>query len=184
MEELENKNKEDLKKLLKEYSLKFGDFVLASGKKSKYYFDSKLTTLLGMGAYLTGYCLMDMIEENHIEAEGIGGMTLGADPIVTAVAIESYRRGKELNAFIVRKEEKGHGTKKWIEGVAEEGERVIIVDDIVTTGASTMKAVIRAEEIGLRVVAIVALVDREEGGREALSAYPFFPLFKKNDLMD
>lgn len=176
---------ERLKALLKERSLKTGDFVLASGKRSKYYFDSKLTTLTSEGAYLTARCFLEVIRREGIEARAIGGMTLGADPIVSAVAALSHREGPSLDAFIVRKEEKGHGTMKWIEGPVEPGMRAIIVDDVVTTGGSTLKAVEKAEEFGLKVVAIVALLDREEGGTEALSArFPFFPVVRRSEIFE
>lgn len=177
-------DREKLKNLLKEKSLKIGDFVLASGKRSNYYFDSKLTTLTAEGAYLTGKCFFDVVANEKIEADYIGGMTLGSDPIVTAAALVSRIEGKPIDAFIVRKEEKGHGTKKWIEGPAETGRRTIIVDDVVTTGGSTFKAIEKAEEFGLKVIAVIALLDREEGGGEALSAkYPFYSIVKKSEIM-
>jgi orotate phosphoribosyltransferase len=177
-------DREKLRNLLKEKSLKTGDFILASGKRSSYYFDSKLTTLTAEGSYLTGKCFFDIIVEAKIDAELIGGMTLGSDPIVTAAALVSRIEGKPVDAFIVRKEEKGHGTQKWIEGPAEKGQRTIIVDDVVTTGGSTFKAIEKAEEFGLKVVAVIALLDREEGGGEALSAkYPFYSVVKKSEIM-
>jgi len=177
-------DREKLRNLLKEKSLKTGDFILASGKRSNYYFDSKLTTLTAEGSYLTGKCFFDTIVEAGVKADLIGGMTLGSDPIVTAAALVSRIEGKPIDAFIVRKEEKGHGTQKWIEGPAEPGRSAIIVDDVVTTGGSTFKAIEKAEAFGLKVVAVIALLDREEGGGEALSAkYPFFPIVKKSEIM-
>lgn len=176
--------RERLKELLKKNSLKFGDFILASGKKSNYYFDSKLTTLTAEGAYLTGKCFFKIIVENKIEAEYIGGMTLGSDPIVTSVALVSKIEGKPIDAFIVRKEPKTHGTKNFIEGLIEEGKRTIIVDDVVTTGGSTLKAIEKAEEAGLKVVAVICLLDREEGGGEEISKrYPFYSVIKKSEIM-
>lgn len=177
-------DREKLKELLKKHSLKFGDFTLVSGKKSAYYFDSKLTTLTAEGAYLTGKAFFSAIVDNGIEADLIGGMTLGSDPIVTAVALVSRIEGKPIDAFIVRKEAKGHGTQNWLEGLVEKGKRTIIVDDIVTTGGSTFKAIDKAEEFGLKVVAVIALLDREEGGGEAIAAkYPFYPIVKKSEIM-
>ncbi len=175
--------RERLKELLKTLSLKTGDFLLASGRRSKYYFDSKLTTLTAEGAYLTGRCFLDVVKEKNIAAEAIGGMTLGADPIVSVVAALSQREGRPLNAFIVRKEPKGHGTMQWIEGPVKSGQKVIIVDDVVTTGGSTLKAIERSEEFGLEVVAVMALLDREEGGTEVLSGnYPFYPVTRRTEI--
>ena len=175
--------RERLKELLKKLSLKTGDFLLASGRRSKYYFDSKLTTLTAEGAYLTGRCFLDVIAEKKIVADAIGGMTLGADPIVSVVAALSQKEGRPLDAFIVRKEAKGHGTMKWIEGPAKPGQKVIIVDDVVTTGGSTLKAIERAREFGLEVVAVMALLDREEGGTEALSKeYAFYPVTRRTEI--
>lgn len=176
--------RERLKKLLKLNSLKFGDFVLTSGKKSNYYFDSKLTTLKAEGSYLIGKTFFEIIVKNNIEADLIGGMTLGSDPIVTSVALISYIEGKPIDAFIVRKEPKGHGTNNFIEGFVEKGKKAIIVDDVMTTGGSTFKAIERAEEYGLKVVAVIVLLDREEGGGEEISKrYPFYSVIKKSEIM-
>lgn len=176
-------DRERLKELLKTRSLKTGDFLLASGRRSKYYFDSKLTTLTSEGAHLTARCFLEVIRREGIEAQAIGGMTLGADPIVSAVAALSHVEGPPLDAFIVRKEPKGHGTLRWIEGPVSPGQKVIVVDDVVTTGGSTLKAVERAQEFGLEVVAVMALLDREEGGTEALAArFPFFPVTRRTEI--
>ena len=178
-----SEERERLKVLLKERSLKIGDFLLASGKRSKYYFDSKLTTLTSEGGYITARCFLDVIRREKIDAQAIGGMTLGADPIVSAVAALSNVEGPKIDAFIVRKEEKGHGTMKWIEGPVQPGMKVIIVDDVVTTGGSTLKAIDKALDFGLQVVAVIALLDREEGGTETLSAkYPFFPVTRRTEI--
>lgn len=175
--------RERLRELLKTLSLKTGDFLLASGRRSKYYFDSKLTTLTAEGAYLTARCFLEVIAENNIAAEAIGGMTLGADPIVSAVAALSQKEERPLDAFIVRKEPKGHGTMQWIEGPVKPGQKVIIVDDVVTTGGSTLKAIERAKEFGLEVVAVMALLDREEGGTEVLSRdFPFYPVTRRTEI--
>ncbi len=174
---------ERLKELLRSRSLKRGDFLLASGRRSSYYFDSKLTTLTAEGAWLTALCFLDVIREKSILAEAIGGMTLGADPIVSTVAALSHDAKTPLDAFIVRKEEKGHGTKRWIEGPVKKGQRVIMVDDVVTTGGSTLKAIDRAKEFGLEVVAVMALLDREEGGTEVLSRdYDFYPVTRRSEI--
>jgi orotate phosphoribosyltransferase len=178
-----SQDRDRLKELLKTRSLKIGDFLLASGRRSKYYFDSKLTTLTSEGAYLTARCFLDVIRDKDIRAEVIGGMTLGADPIVSAVAALSHAEGPALDAFIVRKEAKGHGTMQWIEGPVKPGQRAIIVDDVVTTGGSTLKAIEKAQEFGLEVVAVMALLDREEGGTETLSArFPFHPVTRRSEI--
>lgn len=177
-------SRERLKELLKEHSLMFGDFTLVSGKKSKYYFDSKKTTLLPEGAYLTAAEILKTLRDNEIRADAIGGMTLGADPIVCPVAALSQIEGAPLRAFIVRKEAKGHGTGRQIEGNLEPGSRVVVVDDVVTTAGSTLRAIEAVKEAGHEVVAVICLVDREEGGTEKLSKYPYFPLFRRSEIFD
>ncbi len=171
-----------LLQLLKEHSLLFGEFILKSGKKSNFYFDARLTTLLPEGAYLVAKEILRIIEENKIQADAIGGITLGADPIVSAVAAISYVEGKPLPAFIVRKDPKGHGMKKRIEGKVKEGARVIIVDDVVTTAGSTLSAIEAAKEAGFEIIAVICLVDREQGGTELLKPYNFFPIFRRSEV--
>jgi len=177
-------DRDRLKQLLREHSLMFGDFTLVSGRKSKFYFDSKKTTLLPEGAYLVAAEVLRMLESNNIEADAIGGMTLGADPVVCPVAALSHAAARPLRAFIVRKEAKGHGTGNQIEGNLEPGCRVVIVDDVVTTGGSTLRAIEAAENAGLRVVAVLCIVDREEGGKEKLSSWPFFPMFNRVEIFE
>lgn len=176
--------REQLRQLLKKESLMFGDFTLASGKKSPFYFDSKRTTLLPEGAWLTARQVLAIVREREIRADAIGGLTLGADPIVCPVAALSHVDGPALRAFIVRKEAKEHGTGRRIEGVLAPASRVIIVDDVVTTAGSTMKAIEAAEEAGHKVVAVICLVDREEGGAAKLAAYPFYPIFKRSEIFE
>jgi len=179
--------KERLLNLLREKSLKLGRFTLVSGQTSNYYFDSKFTTLDPEGAYLTARLMLQELKERSVEAEAIGGLTLGADPIVSAVAAVSFAQPgiyKPVRAFIVRKEPKKHGTQRFIEGYEPEaGTPVIIVDDVCTTGGSTLKAIRSAEDAGMKVVAVLCLVDREQGGREALEGYSFYPLFTAGDLL-
>jgi len=176
--------REQLRQLLKAESLMFGDFTLASGKKSTFYFDSKRTTLLPAGAWLTAREVLRIVRKEGIQADAIGGLTLGADPIVCPVAAMSHVEGPALRAFIVRKEAKEHGTGRRIEGQLEPASRVIIVDDVVTTAGSTIKAIEAAEEAGHTVVAVICLVDREEGGAAKLAAHPFFPIFRRSDIFD
>ena len=175
-------DRERLLELLREHSLMFGDFTLASGRTSRYYFDSKRTTLLPEGAYLTAREVLRTLRESRIQADAIGGITLGADPIVCPVAALSHLEGPPLRAFIVRKEAKEHGTGRKIEGDLPPGSRVVVVDDVVTTAESTLKAIFAATEAGFHVVAVVCLVDREEGGTERLSRWPFFPVFRRAEI--
>lgn len=174
--------KERLGELLREHSLMFGDFTLRSGKKSRYYFDSKRTTLLPEGAYLTAREMLRTIRAHGVQADAIGGMTLGADPIVCPVAALSHIEGPPLRAFIVRKEAKEHGTGRQIEGILEPGSRVIVVDDVVTTAGATLRAIEAVEAGGYDITAVLCLVDREEGGTEKLSRWPFYPLFRRSDI--
>ncbi|GAB4252533.1 MAG: orotate phosphoribosyltransferase [Acidobacteriota bacterium] len=183
-----DQERERLLAILREKSLKLGNFTLVSGQRSHYYFDSKFTTLDPEGAYLTARLVLAEIRKQGIDVEAIGGLTLGADPIVSAAAAVSYAcrdQFRPLRAFIVRKEPKKHGTQRYIEGLEPApGMPVAIIDDVCTTGGSTLKAIRGAEEAGMRVAAVLCLVDREQGGREALSAYPFYPLFTARELLD
>jgi orotate phosphoribosyltransferase len=139
-------------------------FHLSSGKRSPYYVDCKATTMRGEAIDLVGAAFLEHVPP---EAEAVGGLTMGADPIAHAVASYATRHGHPLNAFSVRKEAKRHGLGKWVEGCAPRGTAVVVVDDVVTTGGSTIDAIRKCREEGLRVVAVVALVDREEeNGRE------------------
>ncbi len=126
---------------------------------------------------MTARVILDVVRREEIRAEAIGGLTLGADPIAAAVAAVSHLEGTPLSAFIVRKEAKGHGMGRKVEGGLAKGQSVIVVDDVVTTAGSTLQAIRAVEEIGAKVAAVICLIDREEGGREALSGYRFYPLF-------
>lgn len=161
--------------------------VLASGKESDFYIDCKKTALLGEGHFLIGRLLLAAIRESAPEAVGVGGLTLGADPLASAVAHTSYLAGTELPAFIVRKEPKGHGTGAWIEGreALTPGAPLALLEDVVTTGGSSLKAAERIEAEGFKVAHVFALVDRLEGGREAVEAkgYRMTALFTRKDFM-
>jgi len=143
-------------------------FKLVSGRMSNYYFNCKAVTLHPEGMYLIGNIIFDMLKDSG--AKGIGGLTLGADPIADAVAYTSYLRKKPVEAFVVRKTAKSHGTMQWIEGNITTGDKVVVVDDVITTGKSTIEALTRAKEGGLDVIKVIALVDRQEGGKENIEA--------------
>ena len=175
-----------LKKIILELSYEKRLVTLASGRQSDFYFDGKQTTLHAEGGLLVGKLFFDAIKD-VAAVDGVGGITLGADPIATATSIAAFLEGRTIHAFIIRKEPKGHGTGQWLEGRKNlpPGSRVVIVEDVVTTGGSSMKAVRRAEEEGLQVLGIVTLVDREEGGRENIEkeGYWLKALFTKSELV-
>lgn len=178
--------KERLKEIIVKLSYEKRKVTLASGRESDFYFDGKQTTLHPEGGYLTGKLFFEAVKD--VEGlEGVGGLTLGADPIATATSVVSFLEGKPVPAFIIRKEPKGHGTGAWLEGRKnfKPGAKVVIVEDVVTSGGSSIKAVRRAEEEGLKVVGVVTLVDREEGGRENIEkeGYWLKSIFTKSDLV-
>lgn len=178
-------DRERLLAILKEKSYERKRVVLSSGRESDFYIDCKQATLTAEGAVLTGRLFCEMLERGEYP-EAVGGITLGADPIVTAVALTSALRGRPIPAFIIRKEPKKHGTSRWIEGTKSlrSGMRAAIVEDVVTTGASTLRAIERAEEGGLAVSRVLCLVDRNEGGAQALAekGYRLEPMFLKEDV--
>jgi orotate phosphoribosyltransferase len=173
----------ELLRLLAEKSFRLGNFKLSSGASSDYYVDCRTTTLDAQGARLTGEVFLDEIRTRGWQAEAIGGLTLGADPVVVAVAVVS---GK-LNGFLVRKAEKQHGTGQRIEGFHRTGARVVIVDDVCTTGASTIQAIEAARQFGFEVIGVMCLVEREEaGGRKdverAAAPAKFVSIFTAHDV--
>ena len=159
--------------------------VLASGRESDFYIDTKQATLSAEGHYLVGRLVLAEVRALVPGVQAVGGLTMGADPIASAVSLTSFLAGEPVPAFYVRKEPKGHGTNQWVEGKKglPSGARVCVLEDVVTTGASTLKAVERCGTEGLRVGGVVALVDREEGGREAIEAkgVPLRSLFRRRD---
>jgi len=159
--------------------------VLSSGKPSNFYIDCKQVSLDAEGAALIGELFHAVIEELAPEAVAVGGLTLGADPLATATSVMSFLAGRPRAAFIVRKEPKGHGTGQWLESTPlPAGAPVVILEDVVTTGASTLKAIERARSAGLRVVRAIGLVDRLEGGGEAVTAeVPLTALFTRRDFL-
>ena len=177
-----------LKTLLLKKSYRKGTFTLTSGKTSDFYIDGKQTTLDAEGAYLCGKLLHELILARDPGVRGVGGMTLGADPLVTAVAVVSFLEGRPIPAFIVRKEAKGHGTASAIEGLGNlpAGCRVALVEDVVTTGGTLLRVIDRVEAAGLQVGLVATVVDREEGGAEALAArgYPLEAVFRRRELLE
>ena len=157
--------------------------VLTSGKTSDYYIDAKMTTLDPVGANVIGQIILKILQSLDVDA--IGGFTIGADPIVSVVAALSAESSKPLSAFIVRKEPKKHGERKMIEGPFQAGWKVVVVDDVITTGGSTLKAIRAVEEEGGKVILAIAVVDRLEGGRENLEkeGYRFLPILTRRDLI-
>lgn len=179
--------------LLSRISFKLGEFKLSSGGTSDYYIDCRTTTLHAEGGRLTGLALLELLHQHKIKPAAVGGLTLGADPIVSNVATASAWYAQEhhsaplIHGFIVRKAEKTHGTGRRIEGFFEKDAPVLIVDDVCTTGASTITAIEAARESGMKVVAVACLVEREEAkGRPAVEAAaqgaPFFSLYTANDV--
>lgn len=172
----------ELLTLVREKAVRKGEHTLSSGKKSDYYIDGKQVTLDPHGIVLVAKTVLSML--HGIPVDAVGGPTLGADPIAAAVSLLSSQTGKPLKAFIVRKEEKKHGTQKKIEGPAfTAGDRVVVVEDVVTSGKSVMDAIGAIEGAKARVVKVICLVDREEGAKELLARYNFSPIFTKTELM-
>ncbi len=175
--------REELKRILIERSIRKGDFTLASGRKSNYYINGKMTTLHSRGLYLAAKLLLDGF--SGMEYDAFAGPVIGADPIVGALLALSAERGLSKEGLLVRKEAKGHGTKKIVEGNIHNGLRVIILEDVVTTGGSLLKAAGAVAAEGGVIAGIRVLVDREEGAAEAISeaGYSFSSIFKVNELL-
>jgi len=158
-------------------------FRLVSGRLSRFYVNCKPTSLSARGMYLIGNLVLDALE--GLKLKGVGGLTFGADPIAVATAFASELRGCPLNAFSIRKSQKDHGIIKWIEGDIQVGDRVAIIDDVATTGGSTIKAIERARAEGVEVVRVVILVDRQEGGLDQIRQHvaDVVPLVTRDELM-
>lgn len=176
-----------LKEILLEKSYRQGTFTLTSGKTSDFYIDGKQTTLAAEGAYLCGKLLFELLQNSPTPIHAVGGMTLGADPLVTAVSIASYLAGQPIPAFIVRKEAKGHGTSNFIEGLKNMPENctVALLEDVVTTGGTLLKVIERVEAAGFKIGLIATIVERQEGGTEALAraGYTLEALFTREQLL-
>jgi len=169
--------------LLLEKSYIQRDVLLTSGRRSDYYFDCKQTALDAEGGWLLGRCFLD---ELRPDVQGVGGMTLGADPLVSAVSVLSYIEGRPIPAFIVRKKAKGHGTNQYLEGLGNfpTGTKVAVLEDVVTTGGSLLTACRRVQDVGLEILQVLCVLDREEGGKELLAQQGFSlqALFTKHNL--
>jgi orotate phosphoribosyltransferase len=184
--DLYERHRARLLELMKQLAYERREVTLASGRKSDFYIDCKQAVLGAEGHFLVGSLFNRVIAEQAPGVEAIGGLTMGADPLASAVSTMSYLSGRPLHAFYVRKEPKGHGTGQWIEGAKSlrSGMPVAILEDVVTTGGSALKALERAREFGLQVELILGLVDREEGGLETLAAEaPVHTLFRKRDFV-
>ena len=174
-------DRESLQQLIRAKALKFGEFTLASGKKASYYLDCRQITLDSQGARLVGAGMLELLASDRPDL--VGGMAIGADPITAAILTLAGVRGLPLRGVMVRKEAKQHGTGKLVEGPFQPGESIAIVEDVVTTGGSSLLAIERCEEVGLKVQRVLAIVDRLEGGREAFTArgYELTTLFTIRD---
>ena len=174
--------KERLKQLILEKAVRRGDFTLASGQKSNYYINGKLLSLDSEGLALMAEFFLMEIEGENIQA--VGGMTLGADPIVGAILTLADSKGLKLDGFIVRKEPKGHGTRSQVEGPVKEGARVAIIEDVSTTGGSSKKAIDALKPLGCEIVKVITLVDRQQGAKENFAewGYKFKSIFTKTEL--
>ena len=178
--------KRRLAKLLMEKSYREGSFVLASGKKSDFYFDCRVTSLSAEGSWLIGSLFNDLLK--NLAIAGVGGMTMGADPLVSAVTVISWSQGRPLNGLLVRKQAKGHGTGQFVEGLGNfsQGDSVAMLEDVVTTGGSLLTACARVADCGLRIAGCCAILDRQEGGREAIAeaGYNLISLYTRQELVE
>ena len=175
-------DRDALAALIRQKALRFGEFTLASGKKASYYLDCKHVTLDPAGARLVAEGILDLLAQGQLP-KAIGGMAIGADPITASVVTMSAVRGTPITGFMIRKESKGHGTDQYVEGPVRPGDEVVIVEDVVTTGGSSLAAIERAEAFGLKVTRVIGIVDRMEGGAQTFAqrGYPFSSLFTIRD---
>ena len=171
--------RERLKTLFRERALQFGDFTLASGKKSTYYVNSKRVLFHAEAITLLGEQLAEAVADVPFDA--IGGLEVGAIPMAVTALTALHRRGKSAEGFFVRKQAKGHGSKERLEGVVEPGDRVVVIDDVLTTGGSVVQAIEVVEAIGAEVIRVVCICDRLQGAAEALKNYDYRPLFTVRD---
>ena len=172
-----------LQSLILEKALKFGDFTLASGKKAKFYLDCRQITLDSQGARQIGEGILELLQMDPVMPQAVGGMAIGADPITAAVITVASYQDVSLKGFMVRKQSKGHGTDQFVEGPILSGDHVVIVEDVVTTGGSSLLAIERVEAVGATVDGVIAIIDRLEGGTEAFKekGYTLRSLFTVRD---
>ncbi|MEN8145753.1 MAG: orotate phosphoribosyltransferase [Gemmatimonadota bacterium] len=163
-------SRQRLCRLFAERSFREGDFVLASGKRSRFYVDCRTTTMHAEGQALVGAVGLDAILAADLSPDAVGGLTMGADPISYAIAGESWRRGQPINAFSVRKQAKEHGRGRRIEGCLEPDQSVVVIEDVITSGGSALEACAALREAGAEILAVLAAIDRQEGGRERIEA--------------
>jgi orotate phosphoribosyltransferase len=168
-----------LKELYRDRAFAFGSFTLASGKTSSYYINSKKVLFHGEAVALLGELLYQTTSDLPIQA--VGGLEVGAIPMAAAAAMRYHQHGRSIEGFFVRKEAKGHGAKQRVEGEVKSGDRIAIIDDVLTTGGSVLQAIAEVEKIGATVLRVVCVVDRLQGAREALAGYDFRPLFTIRD---
>lgn len=170
---------------LRRRSLRTGDFVLASGQRSDYYIDARTTTMSGEGQALIGVAALSLLDERNVRPGLVGGLTMGADPVAYSIAHAATLAGRNLDAFSVRKKPKDHGTGRRVEGAFDTDREILIVEDVITSGGSALEAVDAVREAGGRIVAVFALVDREQGGRQRIeeSGLPVLSLFTASELL-
>lgn len=180
-----DKNKAGLRQILLEKSVRTGNFVLSSGKSSTFYVDARLTTMSPEGMTLIGQLGLNTIRDHAWDAESVGGLTLGADPVSFAISYTSAATDRPLRAFTVRKEAKQHGTGNLIEGPFKSGDKVVVIEDVITTGKSALQAIDSIASMNGQILGVLSVVDREDGGREAIEArgYPVVALFKISELL-
>jgi orotate phosphoribosyltransferase len=180
-------DREQLREMLRTLSVRHGDFTLVSGQKSEWYVDAKLTTCKAAAMPLVGRLFLEKFQERGWKPKAVGGLTMGADAIAVSIARESLEGGEAVDAFVIRKETKQHGTKKFLEGMSDPaGKEVVILDDVCTTGGSTITAIERARESGLIVLGAICLVDREMGAEKNIEEglqCPFERIFRLNEVL-
>jgi orotate phosphoribosyltransferase len=179
-------NNQKVIELLARRSARIGVFTLASGRQSNFYIDARLTTMSPEGLLAIGTLGLEVLTAANWNVQAVGGLTLGADPISYAISYTSNGTSNPLRAFTVRKEAKGHGTRKLIEGPMREGDRVAIIEDVITTGGSALQATKAVTEAGASIAGVLALVDREEGGRGAIedAGYSVLSLTTASEILD
>jgi orotate phosphoribosyltransferase len=179
-------HRERLLELLRERSVKRGEFVLASGAKSSFYVDCRTTTTRAEGQFLIGQLGWELLKSSGLHPEAVGGLTMGADPFAYAIAYTSWLAGEPIDAFSVRKQAKEHGTGKRIEGSFREGSRVVVIEDVITSGKSALEACAAVRAEGGEVLGVMALLDREAGGREKIeeAGYRVFSLFRISEVLE